>query len=128
MDLTTFIIEVFCWIDDALQHRQLRQHGPAPLLRDSEVLTMEVVGEFLGMDTDRELYDYFRQSWADWFPALCRLDRTTFARQAANLWHVKESLWQRLLAQVSYDPAIVLVDSFPVPLARFARASLSQAA
>ena len=59
MDLNTFIIAVFCLIDDWLKtQRPLRQRGPAPKLHDSEVLTIEVVGEFLGIDTDKGLFGY----------------------------------------------------------------------
>jgi hypothetical protein len=35
---------------------RLRQHGPAPALADSEVLTMEVVGDYLGLDHDSALF------------------------------------------------------------------------
>jgi hypothetical protein len=41
MDLTTFIITVFCLIDDFLAGKRLRKRGPLPTLRDSEVLTIE---------------------------------------------------------------------------------------
>ena len=46
---------MFCRIDDhptalLLDHR--RQGGFAPLLHDSEVLTIELIGEFLGLDQD----------------------------------------------------------------------------
>ena len=51
MDITTFMIAVYCLIDDALAGQRLRKRGPQPTLRDSEVLTIEVVGEFLGLDT-----------------------------------------------------------------------------
>jgi hypothetical protein len=51
MDLDDFIIAVFCQIDEVLpqitQGQRVRQRGPAPTLDDSEVLTMEVVGEYL---------------------------------------------------------------------------------
>jgi hypothetical protein len=52
MPLEDFIITVFCWVEEHLEaligdHR-LRQRGFAPKLTDSEVITMEVVGEFLG--------------------------------------------------------------------------------
>jgi len=51
MDLNTFIVSVFCMVDDRLKDREpLRRRGPAPKLKDSEVLTIEVVGEFLGID------------------------------------------------------------------------------
>ena len=86
MDLTTFLVTVFCLIDDWLagQPLRLRQRGPRPTLADSEVLTIECVGEFLGIDTDTGLYEYFRRHWADWFPALGRVHRTSFVRQAAK--------------------------------------------
>src|ERR671910_503577 len=61
-------------------------------LSDAEVLTIEVVGEFLGIDTDKGIYCYFRRHYGEWFPALKGVHRTTFCRQAANLWVVKEML------------------------------------
>ena len=88
MDLETFIITVFCLTDDfvceTFPHR-LRQRGPAPVLADSEVLTIEAVGEFLGLDTDQKLHIYFRRPFGHLFPGLWRVHRTTFLRQAANL-------------------------------------------
>ena len=122
MDLNTFITAVFCLIDDWLKDKKLRQRGSRPELADSEVLTMEVVGEFLGIDTEKGLYEHFRRYYAEWFPALKGVHRTTFWRQAANLWAVKEMLWKHLLVQVRFDPEVSLIDSFPVPTCNFARA------
>jgi len=48
--------------------------------------------------------------------------RTTFARQAANLWKIKERLWQDLLALAPHDPTFALCDSMPLPACLFARA------
>jgi hypothetical protein len=95
---------------------------PQPTLADSEVLTIECVGEFLGIDTDSGLYQYFRRYWGAWFPGLDRVHRTTFVRQAANLWVVKQRLHRHLVAQVEFDPQLCLVDSVAVPICRFARA------
>jgi hypothetical protein len=51
------------------------------------------------------------------------MHRTTFACQAANLWVAKERLWRHLLRrEIGFDPLVSLVDSFPVPVCRFARA------
>jgi hypothetical protein len=60
MDVTTFIVTVFCLIDEWLAGQRLRQRGPQPTLADREVLTIECVGEFLGIDTDTGLYQYHR--------------------------------------------------------------------
>jgi hypothetical protein len=129
VDLESFTIAVLCWVEDGLAAvqrepgwRRLRQRGPAPTLADSEVLTMEVVGEFLGLDRDTAIIGYFRREHPDWFPALSRVHRTTFTRQAANLWAVKEQVWQRLLERIPHDPALSLVDSIPTPVCRFGRA------
>jgi hypothetical protein len=122
VDLSTFIVTVFCLVDDWFEERKLRQRGPAPKLSDSEVLTMEIVGEYLSIDTEKGLYAYFRNHYGEWFPALPRVHRTTFTRQMANLWVLKKRLWRHLLDRIGYDPQISLIDSFAVPTCRFARA------
>jgi hypothetical protein len=66
MDATTLLITVYCLIDGWLAGRRLRQRGPTPVLSDGEVLTVECVGEFLGIDTDKGLYDDFRRHYRDW--------------------------------------------------------------
>ena len=76
MDLITFIVAVFCLVDDQLKGKRIRQRGPTPKLSDSEVLTIEIVGEFLGLDTDKALYGYFRRHYAQWFPTLGEVHRT----------------------------------------------------
>ena len=122
MDISTFVVAVFCLVDDQLKGRRIRQRGPYPRLSDAEVLTIEVVGEFLGMDTDEAIFRYFREHYGEWFPALCEVHRTTFARQSANLWRVKEDIWQELLSYTPHDPAFALCDSMPLPACLFARA------
>lgn len=124
MDLSTFIISVFCLVDDHIKGRQrsYRQRGPSPKLSDAEVLTIEIVGEFLGLDTDKDIYLFFKRHYTEWFPILGEVHRTTFARQAANLWKIKERLWQDLLALAPHEPGFALVDSMPLPACLFARA------
>ncbi len=126
--LDTFIVATYCLVDEAMDEslgdeQRLRKRGPNPTLDDREVLTIELVGEFLGIDTDEGIYRYFRRHYAGWFPALGVVHRTTFARQAANLWKAKELLWRALLAsRVEHDPKVSLVDSFAVPVCSFAKA------
>lgn len=122
MDLNTFIIAVFCLVDDQLKGRRIRQRGPTPKLSDAEVLTIEIVGEFLSIDTDKGIYLFFRRHYGEWFPALSEVHRTTFARQAANLWKLKECLWQEILPLAPHDSTFALCDSMPLPACLFARA------
>lgn len=125
MNLDTLIITIFCLIDDQLKRLHLEQpwrgRGFAPQLADAEVICLEAVGELLSLETDTAVFRYFRRHFGDWFPALKRVHRTTFARQSANLWQVKERLWQQLLP-TDHASGLARLDSFPAALCRFARA------
>jgi hypothetical protein len=114
-------------IDDLIptvtKGKRLRERGPKPTLADSEVITMELVGTYLGFSQDQEVFDYFRRHYAQFFPAIARVARSTFVRQAANLLAVKERLWCLIHdGLVLYDPTVAIVDSMPIPVCQFARA------
>jgi len=107
----------------ATKGKRLRQRGPMPKLADSEVMTMELVGAYLGLSQDQEVFDYFRRHYTHFFPEMARVVRSTWLRQAANLWAVKERLWCWLRDElISYDERMSIVDSVPLPVCRFARA------
>jgi hypothetical protein len=52
MNLDDFIITCFCIVDEMLpvitEGKRVRARGPEPVLSDSEVMTMEPVGSYLG--------------------------------------------------------------------------------
>jgi hypothetical protein len=129
MSRQDLLLWVFCLIDDeltalGLHPRRLRARGPADTtLSDAEVLTIELVGEFWRLDADRDIYRHFRAYHAAEFPALVRVHRTTFARQAANLWAVKQQLHRRIADRLSAGEPVWLVDSLPIPACQFARAT-----
>jgi|SRR6478672_3564374 len=120
-----FIIAVFCCVDDLLeevtQGQPIRQKGFAPALADSEVITMEIVAEYQGIDADQAMWRYFRRHWLELFPGLS--SRCAFVRQAANLWQYKELLQKRLAHQLgAFTDNVHLVDGIPIPLCGFSRA------
>src|SRR5687768_15037350 len=121
-----FLLHLFCLVDDelrALNPGRLRARGPAPTLADSEVIAIELAGEFWGLDRDRALFRHFRAYHRAEFPALARINRTTFVRQAANVWHLKQRLQQRLAARLADGDPVWLVDSLPIDACQFARAT-----
>jgi hypothetical protein len=130
MDLSTFIIGVFDIVDDFFEDRgPIRRRGPAPKLSDSEVVTMEIVGEFLGIDTQKGIYTYFKRHYSHYFPKIKEIHRTTFTRQAANLWVIKEHLWQHVLEHElavvlggeEEEPPLMVIDSLPIPICKKSR-------
>lgn len=129
MSIGEFIITVFCLIEDQLESllngKKLRQRGFRTKLTDSEVITMEIVGEFLGFDQDKNIWKYFRQYWNHFFPQIP--DRTNFARQAANLHTLKQMLHEKLAGLLgAYQDKLHIVDGLPIPVCKFARAHFSR--
>lgn len=126
MDIEEYIITIYCLLDDLYQKCivpiKIRKGGFEPKMSDVEVLTMEVVGEYLGIDTDKGIYEYFLTHFKEWFPNLG--DRTSFARQAANLWYVKWLLWQKIVQLSEEDKArYQIADTAPLPVAVITRAN-----
>jgi hypothetical protein len=124
MSTHDLLLEVFCLVDDLLQDPCLpgrRSRGPDATLTDAEVITIEVVGEFLGFDADSRLFWFFRHYHKAEFPKLAQIHRTTFARQAANLWHLKQAVQHRLACWLAAADPVWLVDSMPMPVCRFGR-------
>ena len=106
--------------------KKLRSRGPQPKLSDSEVITMEIVGESLGFDCDKSIHRYFRDHWQYLFPRLG--DRTTFLRQAASLWKIKQEIRSMLVKELLPDGSqISIVDGFPMPVCNFRRAHFAKA-
>lgn len=128
MPLEDFIIYVYCCVADIYPQvvdTPLRRRGFDPKLTDSEVITLEIVGEFLGKDQDKGIWRYFKNHWHAWFPNLG--SRANFAKQCANLWAIKQRILKHLSIELNgYGDPIHLVDGFPMPVCRITRAPKSE--
>lgn len=117
MSVEEFIIRVYIFIDDFLRKNNLmniRTSGPVPKLADAEVIAIELVGEFLGYGGDKTIFDYFKLHWHEMFPELnCR---TTFTRQASNLYRVKQLIYRDIINQKQQSSNdIFICDGLPIP-------------
>mgnify|MGYP002084285382 FL=1 len=124
-----FIIIVYCLVDGELKNllseERLRNRGFEPALSDSEMITMEIVAEFLGIDTDKGAWKYFCNHWRDWFPKLG--SRANFAKHGANLWHLKQQMHKGLAKQLgAFSDVLHMADGFPMPICHFKRAYFSR--
>lgn len=108
-----------------MKNQPLRRRGYPPALSDEEVITIEIVGAFLGLEQDKALHQYFCEHWKRHFPKLG--DRSTFARQAFNLWHVKKLVHQELVTRLdARELNLFLTDGFALQVCKFARAHFSR--
>jgi hypothetical protein len=100
-----------------------------PLFSDEELLTMYLFGHLQGLSTQRRIYDYIRNRWREWFPAL-------HAYQSVNsrlntLAPAFELLIEQLLVSSAWHVRATddrLIDSVPVMLARGTRANRARVA
>lgn len=130
MPIEDFIIMVFCCVDEfynsIVKGKTLRRRGSKPKLEDREVITIEVVGEFMGLECDTKIWRYFKAHWKHFFPNLP--SRSAFAKQSANLWQIKQMIQQALVSFLhAHDDPLHLVDGFPIPVCKFARAHFRKA-
>ena len=129
MSVEDFIIAVYCLVDDVMKEllkgKNLRQRGFHPALTDSEMIAMELVAEFQGIDTDKGTWEYFCNHWHSLFPGLG--SRANFAKHAANLWRIKQQIQKTLAGQMgAFTDSLHIADGFPVPVCHFRRANFSQ--
>ncbi len=124
MNRDYFIITVYCLVCEHYQaviaQHPIRRRGFPLALSDAEVITMEICGEYFGLNQDEDLYDYFRSHYQHFFPNL--RERTGFVRQAANLWALKAMI-QRRLTQISGQAAdeVQIIDTLPLPVCTYTR-------
>jgi hypothetical protein len=59
---------------------------------------MEIIGEFLGIDTDKGLSLFFRRHYGSWFPAMRQVHRTTFTGKPPTCGRSKPSCGGRCWA------------------------------
>ena len=123
-----FVIAIYCLIEDELypafcqQHGLPRRSGFPPALSDIECLTVELVGQYLGYASQKQLYEHMRDRWSAWFPALG--DRVAFTRQCANLWQVKAWMHHHIVERLGgYQAPCQIIDTLPVPICHTAPVS-----
>ena len=111
-----------------LQQQRL-SNNHQPLFSDEELLTIYLFGHMQGLTTQRRIYDYIRNHWREWSPALpayqsvnCRLNELAPAFELLITELLTTQAWQ---IKARDDR---LIDSVPVMLARGTRANRASVA
>jgi hypothetical protein len=108
-------LEAVCVV--VMQGQKLRQRGPAPDLTDAEILTIELFGEICGHHDDAAIWRYAKAHWQEWFPRLGSYP--AFAKQCANLAHLKQKIFAHLFAP---QDDVHITDGVPMPICHLVRA------
>jgi predicted nuclease of predicted toxin-antitoxin system len=82
---------------------------------DGEVIAMEIIAEYQGMDQDKTIWQYFRRHWQSWFPNLP--SRSSFVRQSTNLWQYKQQIQHQFAEKLgAFEDEVHLIDGLPMQL------------
>lgn len=118
-----FILVVYVLVDDlykkiAPKQVKCRRNVDKALLSDSEIITIGLCGELVGVDSENAWYSLVRKNYRHLFPRMC--DRSQFNRTRRNLTQVTDLIFTELAKQFADE--IFIVDSFPLEVCKFGRA------
>lgn len=121
-----FILLVYTSIDDLYQQYvptsvSQRRNVDSAKLSDSEIITLSICGELIGIDSENAWYSFVKRNYRHLFPRLpCR---TRFNRTRRALLQVTELLRQKLIHSFPIPVSrYFVIDSFPLPVCKFGRA------
>lgn len=120
IDRDTFLTTVYVLVDTAVARQPPRRRGGRPpIMSDSEVLTLMLLGQFLG-GSERHLLRWAHRQLPGWFPRL--LSQSSFNRRSRALAIRCAWLMQQLLDELSLaaEP-FEIVDGLAIPVAAVPR-------
>lgn len=119
-DLCTYVYVIVDDIWKTISH-QFPRPGPESDFGDSEVMTLEIVAELIGMDDEKAFLNYVKRNHLHLFPELP--DRTRYNRRRRQLVGALNEIRRRVLWRLPVHRASYwLIDSLPVPVVAFHRA------
>ena len=119
-----FILVIFVLIDDFYKKVvpdkvKFRRNVDKALLSDSEIITISICGELLGIDSEKAWYSFVKKNYRHLFPKIC--DRSQFNRTRRNLLQVTNLIFSHVAKY--FQDNVLIVDSFPLEFCKFGRAN-----
>ena len=121
-----FILTTYVIIDELYQRFaplavKRRRHVLDAKLSDSEIITIALCGELVGIDSENAWFSFVKKNYRHFFPQLC--SRSRFNRTRRALMQTTELLRSKMLSAfpVPISPYCI-IDSFPLAVCKFGRA------
>ena len=104
---------LFCLIDDAyaLLNPNGRRYGPLKRLSDSEVITLALLQQLRGVESERSFLRDAERFFSHLFPGVVGLHPSSFHRRVRKLRRFLEPLRREIVPDLVGDPETLLVDS-----------------
>jgi len=95
-----------------------------PKMSDCEIITLSLLGESIGIDSENYLFGKLKSDHFQDFPNL--IDRSNFNRRRKRLGSYITKLNQSIAGVINHGENVYLVDSIPVPVCQIAREKSSK--
>jgi len=104
---------LFCLVDDAYQHLSPRcdRYGSLKRLSDSEVITLALLQQLRGVESERSFLRDAERFFAHLFPGVVGLHPSSLNRRVRKLRRFLEPLRRVVLGELAGDPETLVVDS-----------------
>ena len=104
---------LFCLIDDAYAHLnpQANSYEAIKRLSDSEVLTLALLQQLRGVESERSFLRDAQRFFSELFPGVVGLHPSSLHRRVRRLRRFMEPLRRAILAELVGDPETLIVDS-----------------
>ena len=117
------ILVIFVLVDDlykkvAPKAVKKRPNINKAILSDSEVITIALCGEIMGIDSEKAWYSFVKKNYRHLFPKMC--DRSQYNRTRRNLMQVMNLIFTQIAT--NFENEVLIVDSFPLEVCKFGRA------
>jgi len=127
LDLDTFLVTVYCLVDEVyrelLAPRKPRRPGRRAELSDSEVLTLLILAQWHPRRSERAFLRYAAAHWRAYFPRL--LSQSAFNRRARDLMgalaYLGPTISERTAQLLGKTAAYEVLDAVAVPVERCCR-------
>lgn len=126
-----FILIIFVIVDDLYQQYapasvSARRHVKDAKLSDSEIITISICGELVGVDSENAWFSFVKKNYKQLFPKIG--SRSRFNRTRRALLQTTELLRERLLKVFPIpNSRYFIIDSFPLAVCKFGRARFCHA-
>lgn len=110
--------------DDINADNNFYSYPRKPKMSDCEIITLSILGETMGIDSENYLFGKLKSDHSHDFPNL--IDRSNFNRRRKRLGDHISRLNQSVASLINQGENVYLVDSIPIPVCQIAREKTSK--